>query len=107
MSLDAYLRNVSGQESVYRTLWLLSDMGLVSTLGPRRESARFDANLEHHHHCVCVRCGLARDFESEELNVPRIPESVKELGSIVGTHVEVRGVCSSCAKEQAEKSEHD
>lgn len=91
-------------DTVYRTLWLLNDLGLISTLGPKRESVRFDANLEHHHHYVCVRCGLVRDFESAELNALRIPESVKELGSIVGTHVEVRGVCSRCAKEQPEQS---
>ena len=101
MSLDAYLRNVSGQESVYRTLWLLSDMGLVSTLGPRRESVRFDANLAHHHHYVCMRCGLARDFESKELNALRIPVPVRGFGSIVGTRVEVRGICGRCAKERA------
>ncbi len=91
-------------DTVYRTLWLLHDLGLVSTLGPRRESVRFDANLERHHHYVCVRCGLARDFESEDLDLLRVPESVKELGSIVGTHVEVRGVCSRCANQPAEKS---
>lgn len=92
-------------DTVYRTLWLLHDLGLVSTLGPRRDSVRFDANLRHHHHYVCVRCGLARDFESEDLSVLHIPESVKELGSIVGTHVEVRGICSRCTKEHTGGSE--
>jgi Fur family peroxide stress response transcriptional regulator len=91
-------------DTVYRTLWLLNDLGLVSTLGPRRESVRFDANLEQHHHYVCVRCGLARDFTSEELDVLCIPESVRKLGSIVGTHVEVRGICGRCAKNRAEAS---
>jgi Fur family peroxide stress response transcriptional regulator len=103
-ALTARMPTVS-LDTVYRTLWLLHDLGLVSTLGPRRESVRFDANLDHHHHYVCVRCGLARDFESEDLNVLRIPESVKELGSIVKTHVEVRGVCSRCANEPAKKSD--
>ena len=51
-----------------------------------------------------MRCGLALDFESEELNTLRIPESVKELGSIVGTHVEVRGVCSRCVKKRVQQS---
>lgn len=92
-------------DTVYRTLWLLHDLGLVSTLGPRRESVRFDANLERHHHYVCVRCGLARDFESEELDILRVPESVKALGSVVGTHVEVRGVCGRCGKARAERPE--
>jgi len=88
-------------DTVYRTLWLLADLGLVSTLGPKRASVRFDANLAQHHHYVCVRCGLARDFESGELDALRIPKAVKELGSVASTHVEVRGVCGRCAKDQA------
>jgi Fur family peroxide stress response transcriptional regulator len=89
-------------DTVYRTLWKLSDLGLVTTLGPRRESVRFDANLARHHHFVCVRCGLARDFESAALDALRVPESVQELGSVVGTHVEVRGVCRRCANQRTE-----
>jgi len=85
-------------DTVYRTLWLLNDLGLITTLGPRRESVRFDANLAHHHHYVCVQCGLARDFESAELNALHLPDAVKRLGSISGTHVEVRGVCERCMK---------
>ena len=53
-------------DTVYRTLALLGELGFVTTLGPRRESVRYDANLGHHHHFVCERCGLARDFESPE-----------------------------------------
>ncbi len=91
-------------DTVYRTLWLLNDLGLITTLGPRRESVRFDANLTHHHHYVCVRCGLARDFESAELNALPIPEAVKRLGSVAGTHVEVRGVCESCMRRTGNAS---
>lgn len=91
-------------DTVYRTLSLLKDLGLIATLGPRRESVRFDANLEHHHHYVCVRCGLTRDFESAELNTLRIPDVVKGFGRVVATHVEVRGVCKRCTKEKAGKS---
>jgi Fur family peroxide stress response transcriptional regulator len=91
-------------DTVYRTLWMLNDLGLVTTLGRRRESVRFDANLEHHHHYVCVRCGLTRDFKSAALNAVRIPYAVKEFGSVVATHVEVRGICDRCAKKEAEKT---
>jgi Fur family transcriptional regulator, peroxide stress response regulator len=91
-------------DTVYRTLWLLNDLGLITTLGPRRESARFDANLTPHHHYVCVQCGLARDFESAELNALRVPEAVERLGSVSGTHVEVRGVCEGCMKRARESS---
>jgi Fur family peroxide stress response transcriptional regulator len=87
-------------DTVYRTLWMLNDLGLVTTLGPRRESVRFDANLDQHHHYVCVRCGLARDFESAELGALRVPASVQELGRVITTQVEVRGVCSRCARTE-------
>jgi Fur family peroxide stress response transcriptional regulator len=88
-------------DTVYRTLWLLNDLGLVATLGPRRESVRFDANTKPHHHYICVRCGLARDFESDELSRIPVPESVKGFGSVVSRHVEVRGICDTCARELA------
>ena len=73
------------------------DLGQATTLGPQREGVRFDANLDPHHHYVCVRCGLVRDFESAQLNALRLPAAVKKLGSIVEARVEVRGVCAKCA----------
>ena len=83
---------------LYRTLSLLSDLGLVRPLGPRRESVRFDANLARHHHYVCLRCGLTRDLASSALDGIRIPGTVKDLGSVVAMQVEVRGLCASCAR---------
>jgi Fur family peroxide stress response transcriptional regulator len=88
-------------DTIYRTLWMLQELGLVSTLGPDRGGVRFDANLERHHHYVCVRCGLVRDFESADLNAIRVPEAVKALGSVADAHVEVRGVCAACRAGEA------
>jgi Fur family peroxide stress response transcriptional regulator len=84
-------------DTVYRTLWLLTDLGLLFTLGPRRESVRFDANMAPHHHYVCTRCGLTRDFENDEFDALRVPKDVSDFGSITATHVEVRGLCAACA----------
>jgi len=84
-------------DTVYRTLWLLSDLGVVSPLGPRRERVRFDANLRRHHHFICMGCGLTRDFESERLDDIRIPAAVKALGDVLAVQVEVRGLCAACA----------
>jgi len=85
-------------DTVYRTLWLLTDLGLLSTLGPRQDRVRFDANLEQHHHYRCTRCGLVRDFKSPALNELPIPDSVNRFGQVVSAHVEVQGLCSRCAK---------
>ena len=83
-------------DTVYRTLWLLNDLGLVTTLGSSRGRTRFDANLHRHHHFVCGQCGLTRDFDSSTLDNIRLPDSVGSLGEIVATHVEVSGICREC-----------
>lgn len=86
-------------DTVYRTLWLLNDLGLVATLGNSRERTRFDANLTSHHHFVCGHCGLTRDFYSNDLDEIKLPDSVGSFGEIETTHVEVRGVCRKCAEK--------
>lgn len=88
-------------DTVYRTLWLLKDLGLITTLGPPRERTRFDANLSYHHHFVCIQCGLTRDFYSDAFDELRLPDSVKAFGRVETTQVEVKGVCLKCnAKEK-------
>lgn len=89
-------------DTVYRTLRLLNDLDVLATLGPRRESQRFDANLEPHHHFVCQRCGLARDFTSPALDALPLPESVAGLGIVWRAQVEVRGLCHACNRASPE-----
>lgn len=83
-------------DTIYRTLWLLVDLGLVQTLGPGRDRTRFDGNLDRHHHFVCVKCGLTQDFYSADFDDLAPPESLKEIGHVQATHVEVRGLCRGC-----------
>jgi Fur family transcriptional regulator, peroxide stress response regulator len=85
-------------DTVYRTLWLLIDLGMLTTLGPPMSRARFDANLSPHHHFVCTKCGLTRDFTSKELDRLRIPDSVTRMGRVEIARVEVRGLCIHCSK---------
>ena len=87
-------------DTVYRTLWWLKGLGLITTLGPPRERARFDANLKRHHHFVCVKCGLTQDFYSDQLDRLKLPESVQSIGQVETTQVEVKGVCLKCAAKE-------
>ncbi len=86
-------------DTVYRTLWLLNDIGLVVTLGSSRERTRFDANLNNHHHFVCGRCGYTRDFYSNDLDNIILPDAIGSYGQIETTHVEVRGICRECVEK--------
>lgn len=85
-------------DTVYRTLHLLMDLGLIGTMGPRYDSTRFDPNLKPHHHFLCIRCGLARDFESLELDSLSLPEAAGAFGKILGKDVVVRGICNDCMR---------
>jgi Fur family peroxide stress response transcriptional regulator len=87
-------------DTVYRNLWWLNELGLITTLGPLRERTRFDANLNRHHHFVCVQCGLTRDFYSDKLDKLTLPESVQSIGYAEMTQVEVKGVCVKCATKE-------
>ena len=86
-------------DTVYRSLWLLKDLGLVVMLGSSRERTRFDANLDRHHHFVCGQCGFTRDFYSVDLDNISLPDSVDSFGEIEAAHVEVRGVCRACVEK--------
>lgn len=89
-------------DTVYRTLWLLTDLGLLTTLGPRQDSVRFDANVDNHHHYICMGCGLVRDFESEDFNTLNLPKELNGFGKVVSAHVEVRGLCDRCVQQSSD-----
>ncbi|MBN1355045.1 transcriptional repressor [bacterium] len=87
-------------DTVYRTLWLLKDLGLITTLGFHHNRSRFDANLVDHHHFVCIRCGSTQDFYSNEFDALRLTETLKSIGSVEAVNVEVRGVCRKCRSKR-------
>lgn len=88
-------------DTVYRTLWLLVDLGMIQTLGMGRERARFDANLDPHHHFICEQCGLTRDFYSKDFDELALPDALGDIGRVKATHVEARGICLECARKGA------
>ena len=87
-------------DTVYRTLWKLSELGLVSPVTTSGDGIRFDARIDHHHHFVCARCGATLDFESRELDKVAVPDEINSLGQVWDAHMEVRGICSECEKKR-------
>lgn len=80
--------------TVYNTLEALREKGKVLelTIDPARK--RYDPNLEHHHHLICVRCGRIKDvFKEFDLE---LPDAERESFELMGSHVEFHGLCSKC-----------
>jgi Fur family peroxide stress response transcriptional regulator len=94
------------RDTVYRTLSTLEAEGLIRKVEPLFERARYDANLDRHHHFVCTTCGMVRDFYSQTLDGLPIPKSVEVLGEIDAVQVEIRGTCSACMNRKTETRRH-
>jgi Fur family peroxide stress response transcriptional regulator len=91
----ARLPNVS-LDTVYRTLATLDTRDLVRRVEVLDGRARYDANLERHHHCVCVRCQRVTDVRWPELDSLSVPPQTDEWGAIDRICAEIRGVCHCC-----------
>ena len=88
-------------DTVYRTLALLSEMGLVAAIGAPRERVRFDANVEVHHHFICSSCGSAFDVHWPEFQNMPLPAESQCAGKVESVKVEFRGVCAKCARAES------
>ena len=87
-------------DTVYRTVGTLERLGLINRVDVMAGPARYDANLEPHHHFICVRCGLIRDLPSTSYEGLEVPEAATNLGEVESITVQLRGLCKEC-REQA------
>lgn len=90
-------------DTVYRTLRMLEEKQVISRVPSMKDRARFDANMDRHHHFVCTVCGRIRDFYSAALDGFVPPPAVGALGTVVSVHVELRGRCPACAARASRK----
>jgi len=91
-------------DTVYRTLAFLEANGLLQKLSRLHGSARFDANVQKHHHFVCTECGGAWDFYSDELDHFSPPPEVATLGAVRSVHAQLHGICRACQTAKAHGS---
>jgi Fur family transcriptional regulator, peroxide stress response regulator len=84
------------RDTVYRTLAALERLGLICRVEVLGGPARYDSNLECHHHFICERCGVIQDVYGNMCEGLEAPESVAELGKVESITVQLRGVCKRC-----------
>jgi Fe2+ or Zn2+ uptake regulation protein len=82
--------------TVYQTLNDLAAMGEVQALDLGTGSARFDPNLDAHHHLVCESCGAVHDLYADFAGVS-VPAPEQHGFVIESTEIVFRGRCSTCS----------
>ncbi len=98
-----------GLTTVYRTLSLLEQMGLVHKFEFGDGRARYELaqgpKVKHHHHLVCIRCGRVinyDEFVDEELKLMKSVQDAleKKYSFKIKTHqLCFYGLCSKCQSE--------
>jgi Fur family transcriptional regulator, peroxide stress response regulator len=86
---------LASRATVYSTLTLLRELGVVTALpGPSGE-ARYDANPESHQHFLCTRCGQLEDVPPSWFPVS-VPPHVEPRFRVEHFRVVAEGLCASC-----------
>ena len=86
--------------TIYNTLKLFIDNGLVSDLTISGYDVRYDGEVKPHSHFLCKECGEV--FDVEELNCPHLKKGV-EGHKIEEIHLYFKGVCESCLPKKGRK----
>lgn len=79
--------------TVYNTLKLFQQQGIVMVVNIEDNETRFDADISFHGHFKCTQCGLVEDFLIPD-NQPNI--SALSQHKITESHYYLKGICANC-----------
>lgn len=98
--ITQYYPNIS-LTTIYRTLETFEKLGLIAVVNTLYNAARYDANLEPHHHLVCVFCKKVDDFYDTSLVNLDVTNKTLANYKVLGYTVLLNGVCKDCRKQES------
>jgi len=87
----------TGIATVYRTLALLEDSNMVTSLSFGAQGKKYELGAkEHHDHLICTECGTITEFVDEDIE-KRQHDITDELGFKMSDHsMQIYGICNKC-----------
>ena len=87
----------TGIATVYRTLSLLEDSNIVTSLSFGAQGKKYELGAkEHHDHLICTECGSITEFVDEQIE-ERQHKISDELGFKMSDHsMQIYGLCKDC-----------
>jgi Fur family peroxide stress response transcriptional regulator len=82
--------------TVYKTLRLFLDAGIIDEVSPHHGSLRIEPNVSRHHHFICRQCRAITDLALCEVDEAPLKNSVPKDFQIEQVSMEVRGLCGRC-----------
>ena len=89
-----------GIATVYRTLNLLEESDIVTSLSFGAQGKKFElGNKPHHDHMICKNCNLIVEFEDKTIE-KRQGQIAKDQGfKLTGHLMQLYGLCGDCQKK--------
>ena len=87
----------TGIATVYRTLSLLEDSDMVTSLSFGTQGKKYELGAkDHHDHMICTKCGEITEFVDEQIE-ERQHKIAEALGFEMQDHsMQIYGVCKKC-----------
>lgn len=87
----------TGIATVYRTLALLEESSMVTSLSFGAQGKKYELGAkEHHDHMICTSCGNITEFVDEEIE-NRQDSIADQLGFKISDHsMQIYGICKNC-----------
>ncbi|NCB55362.1 MAG: transcriptional repressor [Epsilonproteobacteria bacterium] len=89
-----------GIATVYRTLNLLEESNMVTSLSFGVAGKKFElANKPHHDHMICKRCGLIIEFENDKIEQLQLEIARTHHFRLTSHLMQLQGICEKCVQE--------
>ena len=90
-----------GIATVYRTLSLLEDSGIVISLSFGAKGKKYELGLKKHHdHLICTQCGKLIEFYDETIESQQKVIAHKFNFKMTGHTMNITGICETCQAKQ-------
>jgi Fur family ferric uptake transcriptional regulator len=88
----------ASKATVYRTLTLLVDKGLLEPREFERGSLRYEvaAGADHHDHMICTACGTVHEFVEPEIERLQAEAAARFGFLMLGHSHRIFGLCARC-----------
>jgi Fe2+ or Zn2+ uptake regulation protein len=82
--------------TVYATLFLLEELGLVRRLSTGTGAILFDSHVDPHAHTVCRNCGALADLDGPEIPPEALQSAIDTGFSPDHAQLLIWGLCADC-----------
>ncbi|MDD2399215.1 MAG: transcriptional repressor [Sulfurovum sp.] len=102
----AYPDITIGIATVYRTLTLLEESGIVSSISFGVQGKKYEIGLKKHHdHLICTSCGKIIEFFDETIENQQEKIAKKFNFKMTDHTMKIIGICEACQKNKHQQTE--